>query len=167
MRATDERSSINAKCHSSLDLPDSSQGKQFNPHHGAAPLGQIRLRRVWKKALDSSTVISEEEFGEKSLASRADGCLDNTCILCWHRLPEAEGSGLQLTRDGGGGPGSRGMEGTLCSLLCPLADELLPCTLETSTADTSPVKVFCSLPFCTSAPLRPGSPMNTVQGGTC
>ena len=78
MRAADERRSVNAKSCSSLDLPDSSQGKQSNPSHEASRLGQISLSRVWKKALDSCTVVSEAGFGDKSLASRKDGGLDNT-----------------------------------------------------------------------------------------
>lgn len=59
MRATDERRSINAKCHSLLHLPDGSQGKQLKPqHHEASPLSQVCLRHVWKKALDSGTASS-------------------------------------------------------------------------------------------------------------
>lgn len=63
MRATDERRSINAKCRASLELPDTSQGKQFNSCHEASPLSPIRLRRVWKKVLDSGQLSLMKGLG--------------------------------------------------------------------------------------------------------
>lgn len=77
MRSTDERLSINAKCSSSLDLPDSSQGKQFNPDHEVAPLSQISLRRLEQGSVFRQS-LSEERFRDKSLASRKDGCFYST-----------------------------------------------------------------------------------------
>lgn len=94
MRATDERRSINAKSHSSLELPDSSQGKLANPGHEASPLSQISLSCVWKKALDSGTVVSKAGSGDKLLASRKDGGggVDNTSdSLPALPPPESEG----------------------------------------------------------------------------
>lgn len=132
MRATDERRSINAKCHSLLDLPDSSQGKQLKPqHHEASPLSQICLRRVWKKALDSGTVVSEEGFREESLASREDEGLDNPPIpvLSASTVPlrQSEAAFSSHRVEGHGSKGTNRSPSGLCSVL--LADQRFPCTL--------------------------------------
>ena len=81
MSAADERRSINAKSHSSLDLPDSSQGKPSKPlPRGRSPRPDQSLSHVWKKALDTGTVVSEAGLRDKSLASRRDKGLDNTRV---------------------------------------------------------------------------------------
>lgn len=154
MRATDERHSINVKCRSSLELPDTSQGKQFNFCHEASPLSPISLRHVWKRALDSGTVVSDEGLGGKSLASRKDGCVDKHLLFFAGTMSRGQRESSLQFPWGGGSTVLREQKtpfGLPLSSLADLQTVALDFVKQTSIADTLPVKIFCTLTFCASA----------------
>lgn len=161
MRAADERSSINAKRHSSLAWPDSSQGKQLSPPREAAPRGQTRLRRVWKTALDAGTAVSEAGFGEKSLASGRHGRWAAPALSA-RRRGAASGS-REMEAEG---PGSTAAGGTSWPLLCAPCRRALSLHFARHPLQTPFLWRFSASSLCISAPCRPGTRMNGEHSAT-
>ena len=144
MSASDERRSINAKSHSSLDLPDSSQGKPSKPlPRGRSPRPDQSLSHVWKRLWTQAPSSPRQGSGDKSLAPRRDEGLDNTRFSA-STVPCIGGMVAfrsHCRRD----LAPKGKGGSFCPRPCPLpADKIisLDTVKQTSVADISPVKIF-------------------------